>query len=342
MNRILSVLGLVALTFFVGCQKDDTMDAIPARPHAEVYPEDLVKLEAYLKAHYVDIVDVNSNGKIDVEDIEIDSLDTDHPVSIWDQTTYPLQHKIVKLYGVDFKVYYLKFAEGTGDAPSGVDRVLTSYKGLLLDGSQFDYSPNAIGFNLIDLVKGWEYIFPEFKGGTTTTNTDGTLNHTDYGSGVMFLPSGLGYYNGGFGSIPNYAPLVFTFNLYAVTYLDQDFDKIPSRYEYVLNTDGTLLDTDGDGIPNVFDADDDNDGYLTKDEIKHTITVRNTATPPEVISVNTFYYPYNGAAVDDPATLFDERQGIPSCGGTDFITPTRIRKHLDRSCHNIINEDVTQ
>jgi hypothetical protein len=329
MNRILSVLGLTALMFFAGCQKDDTMDPIPARPHADVYPEDLAKLEAYLKAHYVDITDTNTNGKIDVEEIVIDSLDLTHTVSIWDQTAYPLQFKMVNIYGVNFKVYYLKFAPGTGDSPCGVDRILTSYKGLLLDGTQFDFSPNAVEFNMIGLVKGWEYIFPEFKTGTTTTNGDGTLNHSDYGSGVMFLPSGLGYYNAGFGNIPNYAPLVFTFNLYAVNHLDQDFDGIESRFEYAFNADGTLIDTDSDGVPNVFDADDDNDGYLTKDEIRTTLI---DVTPDPDVEY-TFSYPYNGAAVDDPATFINETHGIPNCGNTDFTSPTRLRKHLDPSCH---------
>ncbi|ESU19440.1 hypothetical protein FCR2A7T_19040 [Flavobacterium cauense R2A-7] len=337
MNRIFKIVSVLSLAIlFANCQKDDGVGPVEARPHPEVYPEDLVKIETYLKTHYLDVNDSNLNGEVDVNEISILPLDDSHTVSVWDQTDYPLLSKIAKIYGVDFKVYYLKLdgkgdTDADGNKPCGVDRVLVSYRGNLLDGTEFDYAPNPVEFNLIDLVKGWEYVFPEFRAGFfDAPNGDGTLNPRDYGAGVMFLPSGLGYYNQNFGNVPSYSPLVFAFNFYAVTYLDQDFDKIPSRYEYVLNADGSLLDTDGDGIPNLFDSDDDNDGYLTKNEIKYTVT--DNTTVPE--TVYTYYYPFNGAAVDDVTTPFvDETKGIPNCGGTDYTSSTRVRKHLDNSCH---------
>lgn len=333
MNRIFKIFSLLTLgVLFAECAKDDSPGVTPPRPHAEVYAEDLIKIEAYLKSHYIVVDKVNG----DVTNVEIDSTDTDHPVSIWDQTTYPLLNKIVKLYGVDFKVYYLKLdtktdTDADGNKPCGADRIFCTYRGTLLDGTQFDIAQNPVEFDLANLVRGWEYIIPEFRAGYfDPEDSDGMLNPVNYGSGVMFVPSGLAYYNNGNVGIPGYAPLVFTFNLLAVTYLDQDQDKIPSRYEYVLNTDGTLLDTDGDKIPNVFDADDDNDGFYTVNEIKYK--VMDTSTNPA--TERTFYYPFSGALVDDPLTpLVDESKGIPACGNTDFTSPTRVRKHLDSNCH---------
>lgn len=304
MNKILSIVALVSIVFTTSCKKDDVPGPLEARPYPEVYPEDLAKIEDFLHTHYVKYDDLNSNGKIDIGEVEMDSLNTDNPVSIWDQTDFPLQHKIVKLYGVEFKVYFLKLdakgdTDADGEKPCGVDRVWVTYEGTLLDGTQFDISTSPMDFNLIDVVKGWEYIMPEFRAGYfDAPNGDGTLNPMNYGSGVMFLPSGLGYYSQSVGSIPSYSPIIFTFNLLDVIYLDQDSDKIPSRYEYILNIDGTLLDTDGDGIPNVFDADDDNDGYLTKDEIK----------------IGNIY------------PSFDD---ILNCSGTTG----GVKKHLDASCH---------
>lgn len=338
MNRILKISGFLSLCLMlVACPKDDAPGPVEARPYAEVYPEDLVKIEAYLKSHYLEVVDNPTYpDDVHVNEIFIKPLDADHTVSVWDQTDYPLLYKTVKLHGIEYKLYYLKLdgkgdTDADGDKPSGVDRVLVSYKGNLLDDTEFDYAPNPVEFNLVDLVKGWEYVFPEFRAGYfDTPGTDGTLNPRNYGSGVMFLPSGLGYYSQST-VLPAYSPIVFAFNFYAVTYLDQDFDKIESRYEYSFNEDGSLLDTDEDGIPNIFDADDDNDGYLTKNEIKYVVT--DTAPDPDV--TYTYYYPWDGAAVDDPATPFlNETQGIPSCGVTpDYTSPTRIRKHLDSSCH---------
>ncbi|MGX7666807.1 FKBP-type peptidyl-prolyl cis-trans isomerase [Flavobacterium pedocola] len=342
MNKIFSVLGMCSLLVFASCQKDDSSGATPARPHAEVYPEDLAKIEAYLKANYVEVNDTNLNGEVEVGEVTIAPKDATHTVSIWDQTTYPLLSKIVKLYDIDFKVYYLKLdtkgdTDADGDKPSGVDKILASYNGLLLDGTQFEYTPNAVELNLIETVKGWSYTFPEFRAGVNTLNGDGTITHSNFGSGIMFLPSGLGYYNRITAKIPAYSPLVFIFNLNKVTYLDHDNDKIPSRYEYVINADGTLLDSDGDKIPDFGDEDDDQDGYLTKNEIKYDVT-DNSTTPS---TVRTFYYPYFGASVDDPATpLVDETQGIPRCftgpGSTpvpaDFTEPARVRRHLDINC----------
>jgi hypothetical protein len=107
--------------------------------------------------------------------------------------------------------------------------------------------------------------------------------------------------------------------------LDQDNDKILSKYEYAFDEDGKLIDQDADKVPDVYDFDDDNDGYLTKNEIKYTYTDNGVTY--------TNYYPFFGAALDDPGTLFvDESKGIPDCAN-DFTTASRIRKHLDKNCH---------
>jgi hypothetical protein len=99
----------------------------------------------------------------------------------------------------------------------------------------------------------------------------------------MFLPSGLAYFENRPGSIPSYAPLVFSFKLYAIQRLDTDGDGILNDQEDLDDDDymydyRNLInyptppatnpdDTDGDGIPNFLDVDDDGDGYTTKLEI---------------------------------------------------------------------------
>nr|WP_294937661.1 hypothetical protein [uncultured Flavobacterium sp.] len=345
MKRFLKISAFLSLCLVLaGCPKDDAPGPVEARPHAEVYPEDLAEIEEFLHTFYID---VTKNGDGDVTNVEFFKLDATHTVSIWDQTDYPVLSKIVKLYGIDFKVYYIKLDDKTdtdadGEKPCGIDNVFVTDRGWwlgdkLVEGSaseyefghtQFEYSPNEFSVDLANLgAKGWEYIIPEFRTGQNVLNGDGTVSHTNYGSGVMFLPSGLGYYNTGAGTIPTYSPLIFTFNLHSLIRTDNDSDGIESRYEYAFNEDGTLVDTDDDNVPDPFDHDDDNDGYQTIAEISYV----HPSDPNAV----TRYYPYNGAAVDNPATLYvDETKGIPSCGATpDFTTPTRLRKHLDESCH---------
>ena len=62
-------------------------------------------------------------------------------------------------------------------------------------------------------------------------------------------------------------------------------------------------DTDGDGIPNFLDVDDDGDGYSTKIEIKNPAT--------------GLFYPF---------------ADIPSCDG-NTTDAARVKKHLDKNCH---------
>jgi len=100
----------------------------------------------------------------------------------------------------------------------------------------------------------------------------------------MFLPSGLAYFSNATAGISAYEPIIFKFELIRVSENDHDADGIPSYLEDLYKEDGTLGsdgeftvnyedltdenddDTDGDGAPNYFDADDDGDGVLTIDE----------------------------------------------------------------------------
>jgi|GEM_PF-1698894 len=109
------------------------------------------------------------------------------------------------------------------------------------------------------------------------TAENGTIStiENSYAIGAMFIPSGLGYYDnrnprGQFNAngINPYENLLFTFSLYNTEYADLDNDGIPSLLED-LNRDNDYSndDTDGDGVPNFVDADDDGDGTATISEI---------------------------------------------------------------------------
>jgi len=318
------------------CKKDDTMDPIPVIPYADQYPVDIAAIEKFMDEYYME-VDANQ----DVTFFKIPNPNPDNKLSIADQTEYPIEQKIVNSNGVDYKVYFINISKKSGSPydpdyygensnPTRVDKVFVTYKGTLMDNTTFDQAPNPVWLPLDATVQGWGEIIPKFKTGTLgSVNSDGTFSFNDYGAGIMFLPSGLGYYNISRGNIPGYAPLIFNFKLMELEYVDHDGDGILSKDED-LNGNGIYTDddSDGDGRQNFMDKDDDGDGVLTKEERKYTVT-DNSTNPP---TIYTYYYPFNGAAVDDPGTPFlDETKGIPSCSG-DFASPTRLRKHLDKNC----------
>ena len=326
MNKIkfYFILSMLSLALF-SCSKNKEEEVTPPREYSEQYATDIKDIEEYLKTYYIEEVTADF-------DIKISKIPTGGTQkSIWEQTTYPLKFREVNLHGLKYKLYYLVLNEGIGESPSNVDAVFTAYKGDYLqqvtkDGvttltvTEFERSSNPQQFfQLTSVIRGWSEVFPLFKKGTYTSNSDGTVSYKDFGAGVVFIPSGLGYYNSGSGSIPSYAPLVFNVKLYEVQRNDQDGDGIPSYLEdldgdgYMYSFTNTTLyptkpttnpdDTDGDEVPDCFDVDDDGDNYTTK--------------------LERSYKDANGV------TKYYEFVDIPFCTGGNGK-----KRHLDPKCHD--------
>ncbi|MFH6962015.1 FKBP-type peptidyl-prolyl cis-trans isomerase [Flavobacterium plurextorum] len=330
---------LLAGISLVSCsKKDDDEDVVvvPVRDYAEQYKADNDSIIKYLKTNYID----NVTPDLDITIKKIPAGGTQ--VSIWDQKEYPLQTRPVYNRDVNYTVYYLSLRKGTGQAPCNTDKIFTAYRGSLLNGTVFDdsyglardfelYLYQALGAP----IDGWGEIFPQFKTGTSKTSDQGVVTYENYGAGVMFLPSGLAYYANppASGKIPAYAPLVFSFKLYDLQRLDHEYttlsngttvtvgDGVPDYLED-LNGDGYLYDvrdkvrypnppanfaddTDGDGISDFLDLDDDGDGFSTRFEVTKPADAPNTGISK--------YYPWNPIG-DDPATPnVDETElyGVP-------------------------------
>jgi hypothetical protein len=363
------ILSITTLSLF-SCSKNDSVEITPPRAYADQYITDIAVIEDYLNTYYLDmdLTDPNFADK-DVLMTKIPVGGIQPPIMSYKANAYlgstifpQLWTRNVKLHDVNYTLYYLVLREGTGESPCNVDGVLTSYRGDYLESiaatTTTPASTNAVKFeeikypqsffSLYSTVAGWGETFPQFKKGTYKTNTDGTITYENFGAGVMFLPSGLAYFNASSGSIPSYSPLVFSFKLYELQRLDQDNDGIPS-FQEDLDGDGYVYlyantvsyptppddeiryaddFPDKDGIPNFFDIDDDGDNYTTKLEI----------TKPEGTNSGlSAYFPYD-PIVDNPLTtaIETETKGIPeySAAGTpDYTTPTRKRIHVDKDHH---------
>lgn len=260
---------LVILAFVVSCTKSDGITIEPIRDRATQYAKDLDSIDKFLDTHSM-IVDTHFN----VVFSEMTTGGTTQ--TIRQQTQYPLQFKTVKDPVDDFsyKVYYVSMREGSGRRPSEVDSVHVTYKGLLLKNTSFDSSTQPLWFQLQDVVPGWSEIIPLFKTATEYGPTEGPepLNFQNYGAGIMFLPSGLGYFANSTpnGTISAYEPLIFTFRLMELRYKDHDRDGVLSKDEGN-PADATIklldYDLDGDGIANFLDVDDDGDKVLTRLEV---------------------------------------------------------------------------
>lgn len=322
----------ISFLLLLACSKEDDK-SVAIRNHEEQYLIDIANIEEFMKTHYLTVVNhPGYDDDLDVTYTKITSGGTQ--VSIWDQTTYPVRNRIVNVtqnnVTIAYKIYYLELRTGTGlngSAPCNVDDVLTSFRGEYIykrtetvDGVTTntilgeEFEDNRFPQSFLPLssvrVKGFAEIFPKLKSGDYNGNPDGTITYFNFGAGIVFIPSGLAYYNQSTPNIPVYSPLVFNVKLYEVQRADFDEDGVPSYLED-LNNDGYIYtfpsgtinpdDTDGDGIPDFRDIDDDNDQFLTKFEIKDLVT--NTV------------YPF---------------ESIPTCG----TNGNGKKRYLDPFCHN--------
>ncbi|WP_396193615.1 FKBP-type peptidyl-prolyl cis-trans isomerase [Flavobacterium sp.] len=305
----------VVASFVVSCSKGDGNSVVPKRDYAEQYATDLANIEEFLQTHYMEVT--NNAGNTEDQDVSFYEIpEGGTQTSVWNQTIYPLQAHYVAQDDITYKIYYLQLRQGSGantNSPCNLDRVLTSYRGSYiytkketvnevevetLTLKQFEESITPESYlTLSTLIKGWSEILPKFKTGSYSANPDGTLSYSNFGAGVMFIPSGLGYFNNSTGSIPGYSPLIFSFKLYEIQRVDNDNDGILSYLEdhnsAIVNADGSVTtingvpdgylrileedvdnpdDTDGDGTPDFLDIDDDGDFFTTASEIKNPLT----------------------------------------------------------------------
>ena len=99
-------------------------------------------------------------------------------------------------------LYYVINEEGSGERPTENSDVTVAYKGKFLNGNVFDQSTaNGISFNLQRVIRGW---------------TEGITYFKEGGSGLLLVPSHLGYGSNTTRGIPGGSVLIFNVHLISV------------------------------------------------------------------------------------------------------------------------------
>ena len=297
---------MVIVILVWSCNNDDDNNSPtiePPKPLSEIINKDTDSIQKYIKTHFYNYEDfsnppVDFDYKIVLGKIEGDNADKTPLSDMVQSKTVIVRSREI---GIDddkelgHTYYYLVARQGKGEeSVTAADSTYIRYEGSLLNGIVFDGSTTTpIWFDLANIQKpgfinrsgllqkaarGFSEGISNFKaGGNTVTNDDGTYEIKDYGVGLIIFPSALGYYSAEAGTIPSYSPLLFKIDLMRMNEADHDNDGVPSYREDV-NKNGYLYDDNTDKkaeenirvapIPNFLDADDDNDGKLTIDEIK--------------------------------------------------------------------------
>lgn len=298
-------LSILCLTIgFLSCNKDDdggSFTEVEIRDRSEQQLKDKDSLVKYLNGHYYNSSAFESNPNANTSDLIISALPSDGIVPDPANNTLlmdDVELKKVTFAETDYEFYILNLnPTAGGESPKFSDQIRVNYEGFTLDNQVFDSAVTPVDFDLISLVPGWRKVMPFFNAAESFTNeNDGTVSYTNHGVGVMFLPSGLGYFNNATGGIPSYTSIAFKFDLFQISQNDHDNDGIPSYLED-LNGDGEFTladdDTDGDGIQNYFDLDDDGDGVPTLNELEHKTYIVDTNKGEEEPVLGVKEYEFN-------------------------------------------------
>ena len=266
------LIAILLLGFSCGDDDDDGVIEVPEADRTEQQVIDNDSLVTFLQSHYVDASLLTNNSTILLNEIEINQLPEDGELPNPNQNSLLIdmvETLTTTYFDVEYEYYILKINQGGSEnSPNFSDKVRVSYKGTLMDDTVFDSSSTPVDFDLTSTIAGWGRVLPEYNNAEDfVINSDGTVTYNNPGIGIMFLPSGLGYYSAAAGSVPVYSNLIFKFKVFQSEVNDHDFDNVPSHLED-LNGDYDLTndDTDEDTFADFVDSDDDNDGTLTIDE----------------------------------------------------------------------------
>jgi hypothetical protein len=206
-KRFKNVLLIAVLSLVIfSCKKDDDdVRLVPPNDLTEQYAVDIVKIEDYLKTHYM-VLDDDLN-------VTILKIPTGgNQTSIWDQTDYPLvkdfevknDSRVSYSKGglvedpVTYKLYYIILNEGGGQRPTTIDSMFVDYRGWNFDNEEFDRTSSPLWTSFpapnIQFISGFRQFVPKIKTAETVIeNTDGTFSHLNFGNGVVFIKYEMSY-----------------------------------------------------------------------------------------------------------------------------------------------------
>ncbi|MFS4467571.1 FKBP-type peptidyl-prolyl cis-trans isomerase [Maribacter sp. 2210JD10-5] len=291
-----AVIAFLAI-LIISCKNDDEgpdIEVVPPRVLSEVAAEDDAEIREYLETHFYNYEEFASPPADFDFNIVIDTISGDNSSKI------PLINQIIEkkvivssseflLEGeenVEHTYYYLEAKGGVGAKPTIADSTFVKYEGTLLNGDVFDNISTGVWWDNPSFQfpgPGNQRAFRGVGEGVTNTaggnniidNPDGTFEVEGFGVGMIVFPSALGTFNGLRNPIPAYSPLIFKYQVLTSTEnTDHDNDGIPSLFEDS-DEDGLLYNDNADfesepingRFPNYLDADDDNDGIPTREEI---------------------------------------------------------------------------
>tara|TARA_B100001094_G_scaffold122617_1_gene118329 strand:- start:8245 stop:9141 length:897 start_codon:yes stop_codon:yes gene_type:complete len=270
-NNIFFCILFIVVTI-QSCSNDgiNVQEVIPPNPIKPQYALENDSILNFLQTHFYNYSDFDKLNSNETVELIIDTISGDNSskISLFDQvSTMSVEIADENDEMVSHNLYYIINREGNGSSPTAADSVYVSYKGFTLGNYTFDSRKNPLWLDQTNLVRGFQEFVTKLKRGDLIVNSNGTYSFDNFGIGMVFFPSALGYYQNDAFNIPKYSPLIFQINLNTLNTTDHDGDGVNTINEDI-NNDHIFSndDSDSDGVPDYLDTDDDGDGILTKDE----------------------------------------------------------------------------
>jgi hypothetical protein len=354
----LLIVGFLGLVVYACCEDDETLpDLNPARDRTEQYARDKDSILKFMDNHYIDDV-LTSDGRYEAVIKRISAANPlpvgkqkmkDDPRKrsvIIKNDERDFRALPPTLIGDDvpgYEVFYFNLKEGdvainnhTSDYEKTAhvtDSVFVNYKGWNANYKLpnpipagyswqppvFDKVASPVWLNLRTVVSGFRQILPYIKAGEyDVSSPNQSIPFNNFGSFIVLIPSGLGYFNSALGAnIQPYSNLVFQISLMRIKRSDWDNDGIPNIFEFnhtdfsapkILDAQNFVIDLyayNSNGInpnnnpnittntiPNLLDQDDDGDAILTRREIRRKYDLINCSLPKWYIN-GVFQNVYN-------------------------------------------------
>lgn len=313
-NNLTAKFIFYILIILTGCKGDDggILEGDPPRLLSEVAVENEAEILDFLQTHYYNYEDFqnppeNFDNEIIIKPIGLQDSDKTpliEQVNTIDILVSNQEFSLEVEEEVNHRMYYIIAKNGNDISPYVADSTLIRYKGLNFDLESFDQSLNFNWIELSGFIRGVANGISKLKGSKEFSDLgDGNVDFPNSGVGIIFIPSGLGYFNSNqaaLAGLNRYEPAIFSIELgRVVENTDSDNDGIPNRFED-LNNNNNPFDENTDeqtekerglpiGIANFRDLDDDGDGVPTREEISNpdgTLAVQfPTAENPNIVPV---------------------------------------------------------
>ena len=98
-------------------------------------------------------------------------------------------------------IYYIETLKGSGPEASGGDQCEVKYKGMFLDGEEFDSGVFTFQLGYGQVIRGWD---------------EGINYMREGGKAILIIPSTMAYGVSGSRSIPGYTTLIFEVEILSI------------------------------------------------------------------------------------------------------------------------------